>query len=509
MLNGGPLAGNALADYFSGYATVSPGTHQRFQIEVDWSGDGDFNDFHEDVTADVFAFETERGRDYASQLTGRSSAGRATLQLYNDAGKYSRFNSGSPLFGQLLPGRMVRIWSTGPYTRVLWAGYLESITPHAGPVQTATLTAFGAFWRLGGQVKVSPPALSIGKTSDAVDAVLNAAAWSARDIQVGNVEIQHWFIEGRQALDALQEIEDVEHGFLYEGLDFEIAFRSRYDRDVNHLTSEATFSDDSAAVVAYMADLVHGDPLREVFNEVTAEIAPRHVGDAAVLWTLSGNTPTIPSGGSLTFIATVGGDVAYVQDWETPVRGVDLVVIGVPEANIGVSVVPAARSLLITVINTSGVSGTISLLQARGVPVLSDDPFRVFTRDAASQASYGIRPYPLPSAYFNAAGAQATAELVIARAKDPHPVFEMSVPHVPAFVAQTIERDLSDRITLTATGPLTNFGINRDFYVEAIRHNYRAGEEMVTTFLLSEAAADPNYFVLGQDSLGGAAVLAY
>ena len=92
-------------------------TQATYVLEVDWNGDGDFGDANEDITADMIDFETGRGRDFASQLTGRAVAGRLRATLLNTTGKYSPFNTGSPLTGNVLPGRKVRLRSTSSALR--------------------------------------------------------------------------------------------------------------------------------------------------------------------------------------------------------------------------------------------------------------------------------------------------------------------------------------------------------------------------------------------------------
>src|SRR4051794_22225875 len=102
-------------------------THQRFKVEVDWNGDGLFANAYSDISSSVVdAVQTVRGRDYASQLTGRSVAGSLQATLRNDTGRYSSFNAASPLYGSILPAREVRAWALTPYTEVLWTGFLDS-----------------------------------------------------------------------------------------------------------------------------------------------------------------------------------------------------------------------------------------------------------------------------------------------------------------------------------------------------------------------------------------------
>ena len=91
-------------------------------VYVDWNNDGDFTDTNDNITSDILELSFQRGRDYASQLNGKSVAGKLTIRIENDSAKYSPDNSSSALFGSLLPGRKVQVrgvvgaFSAFPYT---------------------------------------------------------------------------------------------------------------------------------------------------------------------------------------------------------------------------------------------------------------------------------------------------------------------------------------------------------------------------------------------------------
>ena len=112
----------------------------NYRLLVDWNNDGDFEDAYDDVSGDSLRINFVRGRDYASQLTGNSIAGKLNAVLTNQTGKYSPNNAASPLSGTIVPGRNVQLQiaasSTFPYSfpfdfsteaKPLWTGYLESI----------------------------------------------------------------------------------------------------------------------------------------------------------------------------------------------------------------------------------------------------------------------------------------------------------------------------------------------------------------------------------------------
>jgi hypothetical protein len=86
---------------------------------VDWKGDGDFSDSNENISA----FVLEASWEY-----GRSKAGSCRMSLDNSDSRFSPFNVSSPIHGQMLPGRRVRItMRIGNDSEVtMWQGYLES-----------------------------------------------------------------------------------------------------------------------------------------------------------------------------------------------------------------------------------------------------------------------------------------------------------------------------------------------------------------------------------------------
>ena len=80
-----------------------------YTLYVDWDNNLDFSDATEDLTNVTLNVECSRGRDYASQLTGRSIAGQLRAILNNESGDYSSFNTSSAIAGNIVPGRKVQL----------------------------------------------------------------------------------------------------------------------------------------------------------------------------------------------------------------------------------------------------------------------------------------------------------------------------------------------------------------------------------------------------------------
>lgn len=107
-----------------------------YRYYVDWDGDGSFGGPGEDISAYAFESSWEYGRDFASQLNGRSKAGSCRILLDNAGSRFSPFNISSLLYGQMLPGRRVRVtMQIGGGSEVMMRqGYLESVSPSVGAV---------------------------------------------------------------------------------------------------------------------------------------------------------------------------------------------------------------------------------------------------------------------------------------------------------------------------------------------------------------------------------------
>ena len=175
-------------------------------VYVDWNNDGDFDDLHDSITSDILEMSFQRGRDYASQLSGKSVAGKLTIRLENDTAKYSPDNSSSALFGSLLPGRKVQVrgvvgtYNTFPYTfpftfnnlteTVIWTGYLDRITPMPSPhgVDTAEIVVFGVLGYLNDFIPTLTSQTNI-RTDQAISAILADVNFSDTTLATGQTTL--------------------------------------------------------------------------------------------------------------------------------------------------------------------------------------------------------------------------------------------------------------------------------------------------------------------------------
>ena len=520
-----------------------------YALLVDWSGDGDFGDTGEVITDRVLSIDCERGKDYPSQLTGRSIAGKLVAVLNNESGDYSPFKTDGDLYGNLLPGRLVQLraahGTTFAYTfpfifsdTSIWTGYLETITPEVsvGNVKVAKLTAIGPL----GLIAQRETRISLQedkRTDEIVTTVLTDTGWASGDIDAeeGKTTITKFFSASGNALSVLREVEDTEAGFIYEKTDGSIKFEDRYFRmrDAKSTTSQLTFSDASGATYSYEA-IRQEDPLPSIFNTFEATVVIYTAASIATLWTLGETgslSPAIEVGGVNIYYAQfppmtdgiqaseIAGQVT-VNAWTTPVAGTDYTVNAAADgtganltSSVAVSATKTSNQMKIQLTNNSGTAGFITLLKARGTTLTTSDPTLMIAEDATSQTAFKKRTYKSRAKWIpTSAEAQNWVNYNLSIFKDPMPRLTISFTagKSTATLDAALYLDLSHKVTVTATGDNTLLGIDEDFYVENVRHQITEGNTLHRTiFELSPATATGGFWSLGNSYLGTETKLLY
>ena len=504
-----------------------------YVVECDWNNDGTYTGTGENLTARTIKLEWSRGRDYASQLTGKSVATRLTAILDNESGDYNSFNTSSPLSGSLLPGRSVRIRTTAPTSVTLWQGKLDSIIPELGlrSLQQARLEAVGPLGFLSSR-EVRIPMQSNTLSGVIINTILNQAGWASADrsVDAGIITVKRYEAEDIAAIEALREIEESEIGFLSESKDNKVVFEDRDHRlKSDHLTSQATFTDATTGTLGYQ-EIVQEDPLPNIFNIFEAKLQTFTVGTLAVLWThpeanTSGTAPLVEQGsGSAVFYAFYPSPAKELTDigvdaWTTPLAtsdyqgfsdtagtGTDLTTA------LSLSVSKFARAMKLTFTNTGTKNSYITKLQARGTPVTKDNPVVIEAIDGSSTAIYGERKWPVPAEWL----ADGTAALNYVRYlkgiyPDPIPILSMTVfaNRDNAHLTQALVRNISDRVTVVATSTRTNLGINQAFYIENEHHVVTQHRVHMVTWGLSSFEGYSKYWVLDTSKLGQDTALSF
>ena len=514
-----------------------------YTLLVDWNNDGDFADTHDDVTSDTLSVTWERGRDYASALLGRSVAGKLTAQLVNTAGKYSPSNTSSALTGSILPGRTVRVEAGSgsfPYTfpiafndGVRWQGKLERIIPAPATVgvKTCTLTAFGTLGYLN-QFETQVASQTNRRTDQAVGDILDDVGWTEaadRDLDTGQTTISRFWMSRKKVIDALRLVEEAEAGFIKESKSGQVAFENRFHRLTASAstTSQATFSDASGATHSYVS-LSQEDPLTTIINHVEATATTFDTASAAVLWThpeTGSASPTLAPAEAKTFEAEFpnpdsANNAMEVNAWTTPAATTDYLLNTASDGtgtnltgDVTVTQTKTGERMAVTLTNSAtGSAGYLTKLQARGTAVSTKNPCIVRAIDTTSQGIYGERKYVAQTKFIpTTSEAQDWCDYQMAIYGSPIEILTMTIPaSAQGKIGQALSRDISDRITVTATADAA-LGVNADFLIESEQHSVTdGGSQHTATWKLSPASGGySSFWVLGTGVLGTSTVPAF
>jgi hypothetical protein len=505
-----------------------------YKLQVDWNNDGDWGDTGEEIDMGrVRGITCSFGRDRASQLTGRSKSGSLRATLDNRSGDYNQFNSDSPIYGNILPGRPVRLLGTSATQsdQAIWQGYLLRITPQVflGGDATAILEATGPLGQINlDQIEVEM--VTSQRTDQVVDDILDAAGWPAgssfRTLDTGKTTVTRYWKSATYTVPALQEVESTEGGFIREGKDGKIIFDNRHHRLSGvGLTSQATYSDASDAARVY-SGLIMDDPLPHIFNQFSTDVQTYTTASVAVLWTLSesgASSPSIAPGVARTYIARYpttasANNARGVAVWTTTAATTDMLGNTAADgsgtnvtASIGISVSKSSETMEITLTNNTSATAYITKLQARGTAISADDPASIKQEDATSQTAFGKRTWPSKTKFIPDTGeALDWADFNLSIYKDPTAVLQLSffANRDNNSVDEMLDRDISERVTVVAANT-ADLSINRDFFIEAVRHQISANRLHQVTYLLSDAVQFSDFWVLNTSALGTSTRLAY
>jgi hypothetical protein len=232
---------------------------------------GEFNRF--DISDQVFQISVDRGRD---DIFNSYQDGRAVVQFRDDTGNWNPQNESSPLFGQILPFRQMRISANydGVTSRV-FTGWVQSFSWRWEPglnYATVTLNCEDSFRLLNlAEVTAVPGAATGDLTSERITQILDAVDWPVplRNIGSGTLTVQNDNGEPRRALAALQQVEQAELGAFYVDQLGRVTFEGQTAL-ANRATSTPTSFDDFGGIDFNRLQIDLDD--RRLANEVTRTI---------------------------------------------------------------------------------------------------------------------------------------------------------------------------------------------------------------------------------------------
>lgn len=460
-----------------------------YSFNIDFSNNGSWVDANEDVSTNVlseFPCKIVRGRDQA-RLLSPPMAGKAGFELDNTSRLYSRENSTGALYGNLLPGRPVRIqssWNSTTYD--LFQGYLSELTPHTQPGRrTVTVSALGSLSRLTGESqaqgitrqKVSTALYQNITTDVAIGYVLDAIGWSTakRVLDTGKTTLQWWWLDEEDPMEALRALIATEGpgASLYEDGQGRIVFESRHYRftTTRCTASQATFS--STGEPYAHEPFEYNDGIRDVINLCTVEQKIRSIaGSSSVVWSL-GTDFDLAAGEARDFIAVSNTGDPFTNA-SVPANGTDFTVTGSTSVTTSMGSPGSGVRKSFRITNQSLTqSATISGLQMRAQLVAVDNTVAVTAQSTASQDKYGLRTYNPPvRAEIALNSMQDLVNAVVALYKEPRPTLSFNlVGQSTSALSNIFTREVSDRVTVIET----QVGTTGDWFVERLEHGIEFG----------------------------------
>jgi hypothetical protein len=225
-----------------------------------------------EVTDLVTRVAIRRGRN---RITSKFEFGSADVVLYDQNGDWNPMNTAGAYYPNLVPLRQIIIYAT--YLGVDYYLYSGFITKYDTgfrqgneDVSTVTLRCIDGFKLLAGSAISTITGAPAGQLSGArVDALLNAIEWplSLRNVDTGDSTLQADPGTPRNALEALQTVENSEFGGIFLDAEGKVNFISRNNLISIPSTAAYTFSD-TGSDISYTNAVVAFDDTT-LINDVT------------------------------------------------------------------------------------------------------------------------------------------------------------------------------------------------------------------------------------------------
>ncbi len=466
-----------------------------FMIEADWDNDGAFEGGDEDLTVDIQQGSWRRGRD--AELA-RAIPGSLELVLKNDDGKYSPDNSGSPLSGDLLPGRKIRIRTESP-DKTHFVGFIEDIIPNPDPDEkTCYVRAIDASAQILATKQLRTPMFAQYASGQAIGDLLDRVDWPVgeRAIDAGQTTMDRWWAHDEPTLENIGKVEEAELGLFYIAGNGYATFEDRHHRlKGDHLTAQST-------ITATMIAMDYQSRLREIKNEVTIKVYPVVEGSPGTeLWRLREFPFLAPQTRDILVIgagATINVTAVFYAEYDdpstliTPVASTDYTFNTTADglgddltSQLTVTIESTfAMGAAVSITNNGPLPGFLSLLKLRGTAFVRPDAVSMSAGDVASQAANGRRTHAIDNEFMqNALEAQDFADYILGRKLAPQAYLLVEFANVSAAM-QTImlTRDISDRVRITEP----NTGVDDDYFIERLEFDLE-GTEIICRWLCSKA----------------------
>jgi hypothetical protein len=216
-----------------------------------------------EITSLVEKVAIRRGRN---RITSKFEFGSADVMLYDQNGDWNPTNPAGAYYPNLVPLRQIIIYATyNSSDYYLFSGYITNydtgFKQGNEDLSMVTLKCVDAFKLLAGSAITTVAGAPAGQDSGArVNSILDAIEWplSLRSIDTGDSTLQADPGTSRNALQALQTVENSEFGGIFVDAESKVVFINRNDLISRPATSLYSFSD-TGSDISYQNAIVAFD----------------------------------------------------------------------------------------------------------------------------------------------------------------------------------------------------------------------------------------------------------
>lgn len=474
----------------------------HWAVEVDWDGNGSYSGANE--AAYCRGLVSARGRDAYLLLDGDGNAigfqnvkvGTLTVTLDNSTGRYNPYNTSSPLYPNVLPGRYIRVRvNYNGTTYPVYHGQIRDINQVMNPNTGDKVVKIQAE---DGQrlLQRTDSSVAIQQNIDidnAISLVLDDVSWPVvygRNLEDASDSMPYWWATNR-AFTEITDLAQADLGNFFIAADGKATFYSR------HHASTVALTLDSSHV---LRDIALPRPWEVVRNVVRVIAHPRTAQTSGVLWTLQ-DKPLIANGDSLTIWGTYqyGNENVPAINLIQPVATTDFTAntqadgLGVNKTS-GFTVVLTdfGQTSKNVITNNSGSDAYLTFLQNRGQALTASDPSTAINEDTASQVLYGKQTLTLDSKWLQTSQlASDFSQYLLASLKSPQAFITVQQDGRPD------EQFVCDLFS-TLNQSITALGVAaQNFKVGGIAHQWLSenGQAVRTTYTLEPFLDTSGYWI--------------